>query len=64
MNIREALAELDVHENTLTVEEKRTLDQQGFLHLKGILSQEQVDAINRRLEELLAEEGDKAGTCA
>lgn len=62
MNIREALAELGVHDDTLSSEEKQTLDQQGFLHLKGILSQEQVDTINRRQAELLAEEGEKAGT--
>lgn len=62
MNIQEALTGLGVREETLTAEEKQTLDQQGFLHLPGILSSEQVEAINRRQAELLAEEGDKAGT--
>ncbi len=62
MNIREALAELGVRDETLTAEEKQTLDQQGFLHLKGVLTQEQVEAINRRQAELLAEEGENAGT--
>ncbi len=62
MDIREALAQLGVWEDTLTAEQKQTLDTKGFLHLPGILSQEQVDAINARTAELLAEEGDKAGT--
>jgi ectoine hydroxylase-related dioxygenase (phytanoyl-CoA dioxygenase family) len=62
MTIGEALAELGVNDNTLTAEQKQMLDEQGFLHLKGVLTPEQVDAINRRQEELLAEEGDKAGT--
>ena len=62
MDIREALAQLGVRDDTLTAEEKSELDTQGFLHLPGILSQAQVDAINARTAELLAEEGDKAGT--
>lgn len=62
MTIGEALADLGVRDDTLTPEQKRTLDEQGFLHLPGILSQDQVDAINRRQAELLQEEGDRAGT--
>jgi ectoine hydroxylase-related dioxygenase (phytanoyl-CoA dioxygenase family) len=61
MNIAEALYELGVRDDTLTAEEKEQLDRDGYLPLRGLLTQEQVEAIRRRQEELLAEEGDNAG---
>ncbi len=61
MEIIEALAELGVREDTLTAEEKQFLDTQGYLPLRGILTIEQVEALRKRQEELLSEEGDKAG---
>lgn len=57
-----ALTALGVHADTLTQDEKDQLDRDGFLLLYGILSQEQVDALNQRLAELLSEEGNSAGT--
>ncbi|HZP84609.1 MAG TPA: phytanoyl-CoA dioxygenase family protein [Chthonomonadaceae bacterium] len=61
MDIREALTALGVRDDTLTQEEKEFLDREGYLPLRGILTQEQVAAICKRQAELLAEEGDKAG---
>lgn len=61
MTIAEALFALGVREDTLSDAERNQLDSQGFLHLKGILSMQQVEAMRQRLAELLAEEGDKAG---
>jgi len=61
MTIDEALKELGVQEDTLTSEEKNTLDRDGYLPLPGILTAEQVAAFNTRLAELLADEGDAAG---
>ena len=62
MNIQEALYELGVREETLTLEEKNYLDSQGYLSLRGLMPQEQLEAIRNRQEELLSDEGDKAGT--
>jgi ectoine hydroxylase-related dioxygenase (phytanoyl-CoA dioxygenase family) len=61
-NIRTALAQLGVGPDTLTQEEKDTLDRNGFLYLHGILSSSDVAQFCARLDELLAEEGDKAGS--
>ncbi|HLK61245.1 MAG TPA: phytanoyl-CoA dioxygenase family protein [Chthonomonadaceae bacterium] len=62
MDIKEALYELGVRDDTITPAEKEQLDQDGYLPLKGILSPEQVEAIKQRQTELLEAEGDKAGT--
>jgi ectoine hydroxylase-related dioxygenase (phytanoyl-CoA dioxygenase family) len=61
MDTATALRDLGVHEDTLTSEEKERLDRDGYLPLFGVLSAEEVDAINGRLAELIAEEGDRAG---
>lgn len=61
MTIQDALAELGVREDTLSSEELEFLDTNGYLPLRGVLSPEQVDAINARQAELLAIEGDQAG---
>jgi ectoine hydroxylase-related dioxygenase (phytanoyl-CoA dioxygenase family) len=61
MTIYDALTALGVHDDTLSREEKAQLDRDGFLPLPGILTLEQVGAINARLAELLTEEGDRAG---
>lgn len=62
MDLRAALDALGVHEDTLTAAEREALDRDGFLPLPGILSAEQIAAINARLDALLAEEGERAGT--
>lgn len=56
-----ALRELGVRDDTLTDDEKARLDRDGYLPLFGVLSAEDVDALNRRLTELIAAEGDRAG---
>lgn len=61
MNAKQALQDLGITDETLTSEEKRQLDEVGFVLLRNILSPEQVDAFNTRLDDLLNEEGDKAG---
>jgi ectoine hydroxylase-related dioxygenase (phytanoyl-CoA dioxygenase family) len=61
MDIKEALYALGVRDDTLTQEEKEFLDTNGYLPLRGLMTQEQVEAICKRQRELLAEEGDQAG---
>lgn len=61
MTIQEALHTLGVRDDTLTLAEKDHLDRDGYLPLPGILTPEQVAAFNKRLAELLAEEGTEAG---
>ncbi len=46
----------------LTASEKLQLEEQGFLAFPGFLSPEQVAAFNARVEELFAQEGDRAGS--
>lgn len=61
MTIGEALAQLGVRDDTLTADEKAQLDRDGFLPLYGILTAEQVAAMNARLDELVVLEGEDAG---
>ncbi|MEU8221170.1 phytanoyl-CoA dioxygenase family protein [Kribbella sp. NPDC048915] len=61
MDMATALRDLGVTDDVLTPDEKDRLDRDGFLPLEGILSTEEVAAINKRLAELTAAEGDRAG---
>lgn len=61
MTVSEALYDLGVRDDTLTDEEKAQLDRDGYLPLPNILDPEHIAALNARLAELLAEEGDNAG---
>ncbi len=61
MNTSEALIALGVHNDTLTVQEKQTLDRDGYLPLYGILTPPHVAHWGARLDELSRIEGDKAG---
>ena len=61
MNMAQALCELGARDDTLSSEEKRFLDVNGYLPLKDILSQEQIGTIIRRLDDLAALEGEDAG---
>ncbi|HVK05011.1 MAG TPA: phytanoyl-CoA dioxygenase family protein [Armatimonadaceae bacterium] len=61
MTTPEALFALGVREDTLTGAEREQLDRDGYLPLAGILTPAQVDALNDRLAQLLAEEGEEAG---
>jgi ectoine hydroxylase-related dioxygenase (phytanoyl-CoA dioxygenase family) len=58
---QEALRALGVRDDTLSPDEKETLDRDGYLPLPGILPPAQVEALRTRLAELLAEEGTEAG---
>ncbi|RZT13337.1 ectoine hydroxylase-related dioxygenase (phytanoyl-CoA dioxygenase family) [Kribbella sp. VKM Ac-2569] len=61
MDMATALRDLGVTDDVLTQDEKDQLDRDGFLPLKGILTADEVAAINERLAELTAAEGDRAG---
>lgn len=56
-----ALSEFGVRDDTLTADERERLDRDGFLPLEGVLSPEQVDAVNERLAAIAKAEGDQAG---
>ena len=61
MDMATALRDLGVTDDVLTQAEKDQLDRDGFLPLEGILTAEEVSALNKRLAELTAAEGDRAG---
>ena len=61
MNMQKALEELGVGADTLSSAEASFLDTQGYLPLPGILTAQQVHALNARLEALATAEGDQAG---
>jgi hypothetical protein len=61
MDIKTALRDLGVSAQELSIDEQARLDEDGFLPLPGILSAGQLDLIRRRLAELAAEEGTRAG---
>ena len=57
----DSLESLGVTGGQLSIEEKDFLDENGYLVLGRILNEEMVDRINRRVRELMVEEGDRAG---
>ncbi|MEV5963150.1 phytanoyl-CoA dioxygenase family protein [Kribbella sp. NPDC051952] len=61
MDMATALRDLGVTDDVLTQAEKDQLDRDGFLPLEGILTLEEVSSLNKRLAELTAAEGDRAG---
>ena len=61
MLITEALKSYGVTGDTLTDEEKHFLDENGYLPLSNILTQDQIEAARTRLQQLLEAEGDEAG---
>lgn len=61
MTMKEALRALGVKDELLTAEEKAFLDEQGYLPLRGLLSDNQVAALRKRFDELVTEEGEAAG---
>jgi ectoine hydroxylase-related dioxygenase (phytanoyl-CoA dioxygenase family) len=60
-DLREALAQLGAWPDLLTEEERRHLDEDGFVVLAGLLDFDQVEALRQRYDELVALEGDQAG---
>lgn len=55
MDMKRALHDLGVRDDTLTREEKGTLDRDGFLPLPGILTPDQAKRMGARLDELVAQ---------
>ncbi|MCB0634308.1 MAG: phytanoyl-CoA dioxygenase family protein [Lewinella sp.] len=55
------LTKLGVAQTTLTLEEKNFLDQNGYLNLGQLLSDEQLELIRNRISFLLQQEGEAAG---
>ena len=62
MDMQSALKAFGVNTEPLSEAEKSQLDEQGFLALPGIMSAQQAAAIRQRVEALIAEEGEKAGS--
>lgn len=62
MHAADALHALGVTDQTLSQAEKDQLDRDGYLPLANILSAEQIARIGERTDELIALEGEKAGT--
>ena len=60
-DIRAALSALGVSPSLLTQPEREILDEQGYLPLQGILDARQVASLVQRFDELVSEEGDRAG---
>jgi len=61
MQLQEALTSLGFTDQTLSQAEKDRLDRDGYLPLRNILSAEQIAQINKRMDELIAIEGEDAG---
>jgi ectoine hydroxylase-related dioxygenase (phytanoyl-CoA dioxygenase family) len=61
MDMATALRDLGVTDDLLTGAEKDHLDHLGFLPLEGVLTLEEVAGFNKRMAELTAAEGDRAG---
>ena len=61
MNMTTVLGRLGVDKHTLSVDEKRALDENGFLRLENLMTSEEVEAFVHRLDELAEIEGDDAG---
>ncbi|MEZ4775029.1 MAG: phytanoyl-CoA dioxygenase family protein [Bacteroidia bacterium] len=59
--MKEALQQLGVKPEILSPEEKKFLDENGYLPLGQILTNEQVAAINQRIQSLMDSEGESAG---
>lgn len=56
------LYQLGVRDDSLSVEEKAFLDQNGYLNLGQLLSPEEIEIITQRISFLLAQEGEAAGS--
>jgi len=55
------LSQLGVNNNTLTIKEKSSLHEDGYLNLGQLLSPSDLKAIQDRIAELMEEEGEQAG---
>jgi ectoine hydroxylase-related dioxygenase (phytanoyl-CoA dioxygenase family) len=61
VTIQEALYELGVRDDTLSETEKDQLDRDGYVLLPHVLTVDEVARMRARLDELAAQEGEKAG---
>jgi ectoine hydroxylase-related dioxygenase (phytanoyl-CoA dioxygenase family) len=61
MDMATALADLGVAPDSIDGETRSQLDRDGYVPLRGVLSESQLAVIRTRLGELLAAEGDRAG---
>ena len=59
--MEQALADLGVTSDLLTEDERKFLDEQGYLIIRDVLSPDQVQAFTARLDELTKLEGEDAG---
>jgi ectoine hydroxylase-related dioxygenase (phytanoyl-CoA dioxygenase family) len=60
-NISEALEALGVNDSVLTEEEKRQLDENGYILFPGLIDPEWLKALRARVNALIEKEGDAAG---
>jgi ectoine hydroxylase-related dioxygenase (phytanoyl-CoA dioxygenase family) len=60
-NMQECLAALGVTENTLTADERRALDEDGFVVFHGVLDSVWIDRLREKYEVLMEREGQTAG---
>jgi ectoine hydroxylase-related dioxygenase (phytanoyl-CoA dioxygenase family) len=61
LDSRSALAALGASEDLLTDTQRRSLDDDGYVVMPSVLTRDQVDALARRFDELVKEEGQQAG---
>ena len=61
MDMTTILTRLGVDEHTLSVGEKRSLDEEGYLRLENVMTPEEVAAFVHRVDELVEIEGEDAG---
>lgn len=55
------LAQLGVRADSLSLEEKKFLDEKGYLNLGKLMSDEYLEKVRNRIDELLDTEGEQAG---
>lgn len=61
MNIKEAIASFGVDENTLTAEEKRRLDEDGFVVFPNVIDPIWLEEMRHSFEYIIQKEGASAG---
>jgi ectoine hydroxylase-related dioxygenase (phytanoyl-CoA dioxygenase family) len=61
MTIEQALSDLGAADSALSSDEKATLDRDGFIQVRGLISREQARALADHLDVIAAAEGDRAG---
>ncbi len=61
MDFTSALAALGARAELLSADEREVLDEQGYLSLPNVLDEATVQYLSRRFDELVSEEGERAG---